>query len=51
MPQVNMMAIIARVDARSYTGSPVVGCCPMFESVAPMVARSAQVTRMAHWRK
>ena len=51
MPQVAITDSTLCTYWRATARSPVTGFTPPFASVAPMIARSRQVTRMAHCRK
>ena len=51
MPQVNITDSTSFTEATSSAGLPVTGWQPMFESVAAIIARSRQVTRIEHcWK-
>ena len=51
MPQVAITDSTLSTNAASSARTPVTGFTPPLASVAPMIARSRQVTRIAHWRK
>ena len=51
MPQVDITLSTRSVWSWGSTVWPVVGLIPRFASVAPIIARSRQVTMVEHWRR
>ena len=51
MPQVAITDSTLSTYSSATARTPVTGLTPPLASVAPISARSRQVTRIAHWRK